>query len=114
MIWKLIFIICLFWVLLRLVQIEKLTLDIVLFTLLMIVIVLSFSFSPFFVEGLAKILGFGTPALAVVALVIAGLIVMCVILAVLVSSHKKELALVIRQLAKIELRILREKNKNDH
>lgn len=111
MIWKLIFIIIFIWVLLRLVQLELLTLDIVLLTFSMIVFVLLISFSPFFVELLARLLGFGTPAMAVVAVVIAGLIVMSVILAVLGSVHKRELALIIRQLAQLELKFAQQKNK---
>lgn len=102
---KLLFVIGFVWTLLRLVQRERLSLDLASFTASLIVVVLMMSFSPYWVELLASILGFGTPSMAVVALITACLIIMAVILSVMVSDLKSKQARLIRQLSRLELQL---------
>ena len=74
MTFKLLFFFAFVWVLLRLVQRDRLALDLASFTILLILVVMGLSFSPYLVERIAAFLQFGTPSMAVVALVIAGLV----------------------------------------
>jgi len=104
MIYKLFFILIIVFVLLRLVQRERLALDIASITITLIVVVLGLSFSPYWVEKIAAFLEFGTPSMAVVALVIAGLIIVSVILSVMVSDLKRNQAHLIRQIARLEIK----------
>ena len=110
MTFKLIFIVGFVWILLRLVQRERLALDLASFTMLLIVVVLILSFSPYWVERVADFLQFGTPSMAVVALVIAGLVTVSVILSVMVSDLKRRQDRLIRQIARLELKISKKNN----
>ena len=110
MTFKLIFIVAFVWILLRLVQRERLALDLASFTMLLIVVVLILSFSPYWVERAAAFLQFGTPSMAVVALVIAGLVTVSVILSVMVSDLKRRQDRLIRQIARLELKISKKNN----
>jgi hypothetical protein len=103
MTFKLLFIVGFVWALLRLVQLERLALDLASLTMLLIMVVLGLSFSPYWVERIAAFLQFGTPSMAVVALVIAGLIAVSVILSVMVSDLKRKQAHLIRQIARLEM-----------
>ena len=110
MTFKLLFIVGFVWVLLRLVQRERLALDLASFTMLLIVVVLALSFSSYWVERTAAFLQFGTPSMAVVALVIAGLVTVSVILSVMVSDLKRRQARLIRQMARLEMKISKNNN----
>ena len=105
MTFKLLFVLVFVGVLLRLVQRERLSLDLASLTLVLILAVLVLSFSPFWVERIAAVLDFSTPALSVVALVLVGLLVLCVILAVTVSDLKHRQARLVRQLAVLQSRL---------
>jgi len=105
MILKLLFIICFVWILLRLVQRERLALDLASFTILLILAVMALSFSPYWVERIADLLQFGTPSMAVVALVTAGLVSVSVILAMMVSDLNRKQAYLIRQISRLEIKI---------
>ena len=107
MTFKILFIVAFVWVLLSLVQRERLALDLASFTLLFIVVVLLVSFSPFWVERIATFLQFGTPSMAVVALVISGLVTVSVILSVMVSDLKRQQAHLIRQMARLEMKSIK-------
>ena len=110
MTFKILFILGFIWILLRLVQRERLALDLASLTMLLIFVVLSLSFSPYWVEKIAFFLDFGTPSMAVVALVIAGLVTVSIILAVMISDLKRKQALLIRQMSRLEMKILRKIN----
>jgi hypothetical protein len=105
MTFKLLFIVGFVWVLLLLVQRDRLALDLASFTILLIAAVMGLSFSPYWVERIAAFLQFGTPSMAVVALVIAGLVTVSVILSVMVSDLKRKQARLIRQMARLEMKI---------
>jgi hypothetical protein len=105
MIFKIFFFCGFFWVLLSLVQKQRLGMDLASFTILLIVGVLALSFSPFLVERIAAFLEFGTPSMAIVALVVAGLVTISVILSVMVSDLKRKHANLTRQLARLELKV---------
>ena len=107
MTYKLLFIVGFVWVLLRLVQRERLALDLASANLLLIVAVLGLSFSPYWVERIATFLEFGTPSMAVVALVIAGLVTLSLILSVMVSDLKRKQELLIRHMARLEMKSAR-------
>lgn len=104
MIFKLFFVFILVWILLRLVQRERLSLDLASLTMVLIVCVLALSFSPFLVEKIAAILEFSNPGMSVVALVLVGLIALCMILAVNISDLRHRQALLVRQLAQLQAR----------
>jgi hypothetical protein len=91
------------WILLRLVQRERLALDLASVTIILIVAVMGLSFSPYLVERIAAILQFGRPSMAVVALLIAGLVAVSVILSIMVSDLKRAQARLIRQMARLEM-----------
>ncbi len=101
---KLLFVFVFVWTILRLVQRERLGLDLASLTLLLIVAVMGLSFSPYFVERIAALLQFGTPSMAVVALVTGGLVTVSVILSVMLSDLKRKQAHLIRQIAKLEIK----------
>ena len=103
MIVKLLFITGFVWVLLRLVQRERLALDLASLTLILIVVVMGLSFSPYLVERIAAIFQFGRPSMAVVALMITGLVAVSVILSIMVSDLKRTQARLIRQMARMEM-----------
>ena len=105
MIFKILFFMTISWLLLRLVQRQRLGLDLASLTILLIVGVLALSFSPYWVERIAAFLEFGTPSMAVVALVVAGLVTISLILSVMVSDLKRKHANLTRQLARLELRV---------
>ncbi len=105
MTFKLLFVLAFVGVLLRLVQRERLSLDLASLTLVMILGVLLLSFSPFMVERIAAVLDFSTPAMSVVALVLVGLLVLCVIMAVMISDLKHRQAQLVRQLAQMQARL---------
>ena len=104
MIVKLFFIAAFVWVLLRLVQRERLALDLASLTLILIVVVMGLSFSPYLVERIAAIFQFGRPSMAVVALMITGLVAVSVILSIMVSDLKRAQARLIRQIARLEMK----------
>jgi hypothetical protein len=108
MIFKLLFFVSFVWILLMLVQRQKLGMDLASFTLVLLVAVFALSFSPYWVERLAQFFEFGTPSMAVVALAIAGLVTVAVILLVMVSDLKRKHALLTRQLAGFQLRLSQE------
>ena len=108
MIFKLIFFISFVWVLLMLVQRQKLGMDLASLTLVLIVCVLALSFSPYWVEKLAQFFDFGTPSMAVIALAIAGLVTVAVILLVMISDLKRKQALITRQLAALQIKLSQE------
>ncbi len=105
MIFKLLFFVGFVWILLMLVQRQRLGMDLASLTLALLVGVFALSFSPYWVERLAHFFEFGTPSMAVVALSIAGLVTVAVILLVMVSDLKRKHALLTRQLAGIQLRL---------
>ena len=105
MIFKILFFVIFFWILLRLVQKQRLGMDLASLTILLIVGVLALSFSPYWVERIAALLEFSTPSMAVVALVVAGLVTISVILLVMVSDLKRKQANLTRQLASLELKV---------
>ena len=105
MIFKVLFFVIFFWVLLLLVQRQRLGMDLASFTILLIVGVFALSFSPFWVERIAAFLEFGTPSMAVVALVVACLVTIAVILLVMVTDLKRKQANLTRQLARLEIKI---------
>jgi len=105
MIYKLIFFLGFVWFLLMLVQRRRLGMDLALLTLLLIVGVLALSFSPYWVEKLAQFFEFGTPSMAVVALVIAGLVTVAIILLVMISDLKRKHAELTRQVASLQLKL---------
>jgi hypothetical protein len=104
MIVKLLFIAGFVWILLRLVQRERLALDLASLTLILIVAVMGFSFSPYLVERVAAIFQFGRPSMAVVALLIAGLVAVSVTLSIMVTDLKRAQARLIRQMARMEMK----------
>ena len=103
MIYKLLFFFGFVWLLLILVQRQRLGMDLASLTLLLIVGVMALSFSPYWVEKLAQFFEFGTPSMAVVALAIAGLLTVAVILLVMVSDLKRKHVLLTRQVASLQL-----------
>jgi hypothetical protein len=105
MIYKLLFFFGFVWLLLILVQRQRLGMDFASLTLLLIVGVLALSFSPYWVEKLALFFEFGTPSMAVVALAIAGLVTVAVILLVMISDLKRKHALLTRQVATLQLKL---------
>jgi|LauGreSuBDMM15SN_2_FD.fasta_scaffold04526_4 hypothetical protein len=105
MIFKLLFFVGFVWILLMLVQRQRLGMDLASLTLALLVGVFALSFSPYWVEKLAQFFDFGTPSMAVVALAIAGLVTVAVILLVMVSDLKRKHALLTRQLAGLQLRL---------
>lgn len=105
MIFKLMFVVTFVWLLLRLVQHERLSLDLASLTLVMILCVLALSFSPFLVERIAVALEFSNPAMSVIALALVGLVVLCLILAVSVSDLRRRQAIFVRQLARLQSRL---------
>ena len=106
MIFKISFMIFFIFLLLRLVQREKLSLDLASLALILIGFVLFISFSPFWVERIASLLEFSNPAFAVVALVLVGLICLCMILAVTLSELKYRYSRLLRKLVLLELSLL--------
>jgi hypothetical protein len=88
-----------------LVQRKRLGIDLASLTLLLIVGVLALSFSPYWVEKLAQLFEFGTPSMAVVGLVIAGLVTVSVILLVMISDLKRKHAQLTRQVASLQLKL---------
>lgn len=105
MIFKLLFFVGFVWILLMLVQRQRLGMDLASLTLALLVGVFALSFSPYWVEKLAQFFEFGTPSMAVVALAIVGLVTVAVILLVMVSDLKRKHALLTRQLAGLQLRL---------
>ena len=105
MIYKLLFFFGFVWLLLMLVQRQRLGMDLASLTLLLIVGVLALSFSPYWVEKLAQFFEFGTPSMAVVALAIAGLVTVAVILLVMISDLKRKHAQLTRQVASMQLKL---------
>ena len=105
MIFKLIFFVGFVGVLLRLVQRERLSLDLASLTFVLIASILALSFSPYFVERIAALLEFSNPAMSVIAMVLVGLLVLCLILAVSVSDLRRRQSLLIRQLAQLQHRL---------
>ena len=105
MIFKILFFVIFFWALLLLVQRQRLGMDLASFTILLIVVVLALSFSPYLVERIAISLEFGTPSMAIVALVVAGLVTISVILSVMVTDLKRKHANLTRQIASLELKV---------
>jgi hypothetical protein len=108
MIFKLFFFVGFVWILLMLVQRQRLGIDLASLTLALLVGVFALSFSPYWVERLAQFFEFGTPSMAVVALAIAGLVTVAVILLVMVSDLKRKHALLTRQLAGLQLKLIQE------
>jgi hypothetical protein len=104
MTYKLLFIFGFIWILLRLVQRDRLSLNLASFTLLFIIVVLGLSFSSYWVEKIAAFLQFGTPSMAVVALVIAGLVTVSMILSVMVSDLKRQQIHLLRQMSRLEMK----------
>jgi hypothetical protein len=104
MIHKIVFLFFFVWAVLRLVQAGRLGLDLASFTLGLIAIVMGISFSQALVEGIAEILGFSTPSLSVVALILAGVLLLSVSFAVSISDLQRRNAKLIRRLAAIELK----------
>ena len=102
---KLLFMLVFVLILLRLVQRERLALDLASLTLLLIVAVMGLSFSPYWVERIAALLQFGTPSMAVVALVTGGLVTVSVILSVMLSDLKRKQAHLIRQIVRLEIKV---------
>jgi uncharacterized membrane protein len=105
MIWKFSFFVCFVWFLLLLVQRQRLGMDLASLTLVLIVGVLALSFSPYWVEKLAKFFEFSTPSMAVVALTIAGLVSVSVMLLVMISDVKRKHAQLTRQVASMQLKL---------
>lgn len=105
MIYKLLFFFGFVWFLLMLVQRRRLGMDLASMTLLLIVFVLALSFSPYWVEKLAQFFEFGTPSMAVVAPVIAGLVTVSVILLVMISDLKRKHGELTRQVANLQLKL---------
>lgn len=103
MILRAIFVALLVFGILWLVRRQSLSLDFAWLLFLLLAGVLGISLSPWAVEGLAEIFGFGTPAMAVVALAIAALIGICMVLAVELNALKKQNRLLIRKIAAVEL-----------
>ena len=108
MIFKFLFFVGFVWILLMLVQRQRLGIDLASLTLALLVGVFALSFSPYWVEKLAQFFEFGTPSMAVVARAIAGLVTVAVILLVMVSDLKRKHALLTRQLAGLQLRLSQE------
>ncbi len=73
--------------------------------LMLIVGVLALSFSPYWVEKLAQFFEFGTPSMAVVALVISGLVTVAVILLVMISDLNRKHAQLTRRVASLQLKL---------
>ena len=109
MIYKLIFFIFLTWIVLLLVQNKKLGIDLALFIIILILIVLAISFSPYLVNLLAKIFDIGTPSMAVVALIVAGLVSVVIILLTIVTDLKRKYVFLMRKLAQLELSTIKDK-----
>ena len=105
MIFKLLFFVGFVLILLILVQRQRLGMDLASLTIALLVVVFALSFSPYWVERLAKFFEFSTPSMAVVALAIAGLVTFAVILLVMVSDLKRKHALLTRQLAGLQLKL---------
>jgi hypothetical protein len=105
MIFKILFFMTISWLLMRLVQRQRLGLDLASLTIILILGVLALSFSPYWVEKIAAFLEFGTPSMVIVALVVAGLVTISLILSVMVSDLKRRHANMTRQLARLELRV---------
>jgi len=105
MILKLFFIASYISVLLYLVRKDRLSLDLASAAFILILCVLGLSFSPYWVERIAAALDFSTPAMAIVALTMVGLISLCLVLAVTLSDLIRRQGLLIRQLALFELRL---------
>lgn len=105
MTFKLLFVLVFVWLLLRLVQRERLSLDLASLTMVLIVAVLGLSFSPYWVERIALVLEFSNPAMSVVALMLVGLMALCLILAVSISDLRRRHALLVRQLAQLQTKI---------
>ena len=105
MILKLLFFAAYIGVLFHLVRKDRLSLDLASAAFILILFVLGLSFSPFWVERIAAVLNFSTPAMAIVALTMAGLISLCLVLAVTLSDLIRRQGLLMRQLALFELRL---------
>ena len=105
MIYKLLFFFGFVWFLLMLVQRRRLGMDLASMTLLLIVCVLALSFSPYWVEKLAQFFEFGSPSMAVVAPVIAGLVTVSVILLVMISDLKRKHGELTRQVVNLQLKL---------
>ena len=88
-----------------LVQRRRLGMDLASMTLLLIVCVLALSFSPYWVEKLAQFFEFGSPSMAVVAPVIAGLVTVSVILLVMISDLKRKHGELTRQVVNLQLKL---------
>jgi hypothetical protein len=88
-----------FW----LVRRHYLSLDFAWLLFFILTVVLGVSLNPWAVEKLAKIFGFGTPSMAIVALIFAALIGLCLVLAVDINTTKKQNALLVRKVASLEL-----------
>jgi hypothetical protein len=105
MILKLLFFAAYIGVLFHLVRKDRLSLDLASAAFILILFVLGLSFSPFWVERIAAVLNFSTPAMTIVALTMAGLISLCLVLAVTLSDLIRRQGLLMRQLALFELRL---------
>ena len=105
MIFKILFFLIFFWLLMRLVQGQRLGMDLASFTIFLNVFVLALSLSPYWVERIATLLNFGTPSMSVVALAIVGLVSMSLILSVMLSDLKRKHANLTRQLFRLEMKV---------
>lgn len=106
MILKLAFLLGFVWVMLMLVQRDRLSMDLASMALLLLAGALAVSLSPYLVERVAGFLDFGTPAMAIVGVAVACLSSVCLALAVMVTDLKRHRAQVTRQLARLELQLL--------
>ena len=107
MIFKILFFLIFLFTLLLLVKRKYIGIDFASLVLFFITLVLAFSFSPYLVELLAKYFEFGTPSMAVIALVIVGLMSISVILLVICSDLKYKHVQLTRHVASLELRVIR-------
>ena len=105
MTFKVFFVAAYIFALFFLVRKDRLSLDLASITFILILFVLGLSFSPFLVERIAAALDFSTPAMAVVALTIVGLISLSLVLAVTVSDLILRQGFLIRQMAQLEMRL---------
>ena len=102
---KLAFLLGFVWVMLRLVQRDRLSMDLASLVLLLLAGALAISLSPYLVERVAAFLDFGTPAMAIVGIAVACLTSVCLALSVMVTDLKRHRAQATRQLARLELRL---------
>ena len=94
-----VFLVAIFW----LVKRDRLSLDLAWLLFFILAVVFGVSLSPWAVENLAHVFDFGTPAMAVVALSIAGLTAICLVLVVEVTGLKRQNAQLLRKIAALEI-----------